>query len=314
MFVTRKNKISLAALLATALVATTAACSPQTQATGSDQIQVLAAFYPLAFVAEQIGGERVAVTTLTPAGAAPHDLELAPAHTRKISEADLVLFQSAFQPSVDEAVSARDPKNVLDSAHLATLALDPEHEHGEDEEHDEDSHDHGPNDPHFWLDPELYASFADEVAQELTTLYPDGAAEFATNLDSFKLTLDQLDQNYTDGLATCKTRSIVLTHAAFGYSAQRYDFNQVAIVGVDPEAEPSPVQLKKVAAMVTELGIDTIFFETLVSPKVAQTLASDLKISAEVLDPIEGLTVPDTNYFTIMESNLDALRAGMQCS
>lgn len=313
MFVTRKNKNLFAALTATTLLVTTAACSPQTQAAGSDQVQVLAAFYPLAFVAEQIGSERVSVTTLTPAGAEPHDLELAPAHTRKIGEADLVLFQTAFQPAVDEAVRARDPKNVIDSAHLATLALDPEHSHG-DEEGGEDDHDHGPNDPHFWLDPELLSSYAGEVAEELSTLDPAGATEYAANLEQLQLSLENLDQDYSDGLATCKTRSIVLTHAAFGYPAQRYDFDQIAIIGVDPEAEPSPAKLKNVAATIGELGIDTIFFETLVSPKVAQTLAGDLGVSTQVLDPIEGLTEPDTSYFTIMESNLDALRTGMQCS
>lgn len=310
MFVTRKLvSTTLAASLALILTA----CGAQTNKSDGDGVSVLAAFYPLAFVAEQIGGERVSVTTLTPAGAEPHDLELAPAHTRKIAEADLVLFQTSFQPAVDEAVAARNPQNVLDSAQFATLALDPEHDHG-DEEAGEDHHDHGPNDPHFWLDPELYSSYADEVAAQLVTLDPDGAAEFTANLAQLKQDLDRLDKDYAGGLATCATRTVVLTHAAFGYPAQRYDFEQVAIIGVDPEAEPSPAQIKKVSAMVVDLGIDTIFFETLVSPKVAQTLASDLKISAQVLDPIEGLTVPDTTYFTIMESNLDALRTGMHCS
>lgn len=311
MFVTRK-KIA-GAFTAVALIATVAACSPQQDPAKNEGLAVLAAFYPLAFVAEQVGGDRVDVTTLTPQGAEPHDLELAPAQTRQIGEADLVLFQTRFQPALDAAVAARNPDHVLDAASLATrpLVADPDHDHGEE---GKDDHDHGPNDPHFWLDPELLETFAQQVAAELTSLDPQGADEFEKNLAAFSQELDQLDQDFSTGLATCAHDSIIVTHEAFGYMADRYDFSQISIVGVDPESEPSPAQLKKVSATIVDLGIETIFFETLVSPKVAQTLARDLGIETRVLDPIEGITKENETYFIIMNANLEALVAGMQCS
>lgn len=311
MFDTRKKIV--AALASVALIATAAACSPQETSAEPDQLSVLAAFYPLAFVAEQVGGDRVDVTTLTPQGAEPHDLELAPAQTRQIGAADLVLFQTRFQPALDAAVEARNPDHVLDAASLATRPLveDPDHDH---EQEGEDDHDHGPNDPHFWLDPELFETFAQQVAAELTALDPEGASYFEANLATLSQELDQLDQDFAAGLASCAHDSIIVTHEAFGYVADRYDFSQISIVGVDPEAEPSPAQLKQVSATIVDLGIETIFFETLVSPKVAETLARDLGIETRVLDPIEGITKENQTYFTIMDANLEALAAGMQCS
>ncbi len=316
MFVTRKKIVAV--LAAVALIGTAAACSPQQSPAKNNGLAVLAAFYPLAFVAQQVGGDRVEVTTLTPKGAEPHDLELAPAQTRQIGEADLVLFQTRFQPALDAAVAARNPDHVLDAAPLASRPLveDPDHDHSDDDHAAEggDAHDHGPNDPHFWLDPELLETFAQQVGAELTSLDPEGASYFEANLAAFSQELDQLDQDFSTGLATCAHDSIIVTHEAFGYLTDRYDFSQISIVGVDPESEPSPAQLKKVSATIVDLGIETIFFETLVSPKVAQTLARDLGIETWVLDPLEGITKENETYFTIMNANLEALVAGMQCS
>jgi zinc transport system substrate-binding protein len=298
----------LALLAALPLVLTGCATS-----SGADDgtVDVLASFYPLQFVAEQVGGERVTVRSLTPPGAEPHDVELSPAQVSRIDTADLVVYLSGFQAAVDDAVAQTAPAHVLDAADVTPLMSDEGHEH----EHEEgDDHDHGGLDPHFWLDPSRMPSVVQDVADTLTEIDPDGAETFAANAAALTQRFEDLDAAYATGLAQCDSRTFVTTHEAFGYLADRYDLEQVGISGVDPEAEPSPARLAAVEKIVRDEGVTTIFFETLVSPKVAQTLAADLGVDTAVLDPIEGLADPADNYFTIAEKNLDALRLALECA
>lgn len=274
-------------------------------------VDVLASFYPLQFVAEQVGGDRVSVDTLTPPGAEPHDVELSPAQVSRIDGADLVVYLSGFQAAVDDAVAQTSPAHVVDAASEATLRPE-EHEDESDEEHEE--HAHGDTDPHFWLDPSRMPSVVDDVAAALTEIDPDGADTFAANAAALTQRFEDLDAAYASGLAQCDSRTFVTSHEAFGYLADRYDLHQVGISGIDPEAEPSPARLAEVSTIVRDEGVTTIFFETLVSPKVAETLADDLGVDTAVLDPIEGLADPDADYFSIAEANLDALRMALSCS
>ncbi|MDQ0373481.1 metal ABC transporter substrate-binding protein [Cellulomonas humilata] len=298
----------LAVLAALPLVLTGCA-----SASGADDgtVDVMASFYPLQFVAEQVGGDRVSVRSLTPPGAEPHDVELSPAQVSRIDGADLVVYLSGFQAAVDDAIAQTSPAHVVDAATEATLRPE-EHEDESAEEHEE--HDHGDVDPHFWLDPSRMPSVVQDVADTLTEIDPDGAETFAANAAALTQRFEDLDAAYATGLEQCDSRTFVTSHEAFGYLADRYDLHQVGISGIDPEAEPSPARLAAVEKIVRDEGVTTIFFETLVSPKVAETLAADLGVEAAVLDPIEGLADPDTDYFTIAQANLDALRMALSCS
>ncbi|TGJ98063.1 zinc ABC transporter substrate-binding protein [Actinotalea fermentans ATCC 43279 = JCM 9966 = DSM 3133] len=290
--------------------------------------QVLASFYPLQFVAERVGGDRVSVSNLTPPAAEPHDLELSPAQARSIGTADLVVYQSGFQAAVDEAVEARDPAHLVDATQAAGLEEHPgesttagsgdaEDEHATHDDHADDGHDHsseGGLDPHFWLDPARLVPVAEQVAAELTAVDPDGADEYAANLDALTADLTALDAEYEAGLASCASPYLVTSHEAFGYLAERYGLEQVGITGIDPEAEPSPARLREVADIIRDHGVTTIFFETLTSPKVTQTLAQDVGVQAAVLDPLEGLSTDGTDYLGVMQTNLEALRTGLTCA
>lgn len=299
--------LTTAALGTTVLLAGCSAPEPVPEGT----LDVMASFYPLQFATEQVGGDRVAVSSLTPPGAEPHDVELSPAQVAHIGDADLVVYLSGFQPAVDEAVELGEPARVLDAAEHATLEATGE---SHDEHADEEERDHGPLDPHFWLDPELYAAFVEDVRAELTAIDPEGADEYAANAAALTASLDQQDADYVAGLAACESRTIVVSHAAFGYLASRYDLEQVAISGLDPESEPSPARLAEVADVVEAEGVTTIFFETLVSSEVADSLADDLGVQTAVLDPIEGVTDDDATYLTIAAANLEALRVALSCS
>jgi zinc transport system substrate-binding protein len=168
------------------------------------------------------------------------------------------------------------------------------------------------SDPHVWLDPERLIVVAKAVAAKLSEVDPDNSETYATNLTAFVEQLEGLDADFTSGLASCERRLIVTSHAAFGYLADAYNLEQEAISGLSPESEPTPKRLNEIGKEAKADGTTTIFFETLASPKVAQTLADDLNISAAVLDPIEGIGEGQT-YFSIMESNLAALRKALNC-
>ncbi|ADD41742.1 metal ABC transporter substrate-binding protein [Stackebrandtia nassauensis] len=309
----RKPLPRLAVLsVATALTTATLSACGSAGAQGSG-VNVVASFYPLQFVSEQVGGEHVTVTNLTAAGAEPHDLELKPRQVADITDAQLVVFLKGFQPAVDDAVKEQAPDTSLDVAKTTELTK-PEEGHEEHAEEGDHEHDHGDLDPHVWLDPTKLAEIADGVADRLAKADPDHAEDFKANAKSLGEKLTDLDSEYDDGLAKCDSRDLVTSHAAFGYLAARYDLHQVAMSGLTPESEPGSGAMKQIMDYVEEHGVTTIYYETLVSPDVAETIADKTGAKTAVLDPIEGLQKgSEDDYFSIMESNLSALREGLGC-
>ena len=304
-----------AARLAVPIVAVLVLAGCTTSRSGDGRPRVLASFYPLQLVAQQVGGNRIDVTSLTPPGAEPHDLELSPAQVSRIGSADLVVYLSAFQPAVDAAVAAAPPSHAIDAARLTTLrplAAAPPGDPAAVGSLGRSGN--GTLDPHFWLDPSRMPAIAHAVADELSVIDPTGAATYAANAAALSARFDALDAAYAKGLATCADHAFVTSHAAFGYLANRYHLDQIAISGLDPEADPSPDRLAEIGRLVKDRGVRMIFFETLVSPKVAQTLAADLGVQARVLDPLEGITDLSQDYFSIAESNLAALKVALVCS
>jgi zinc transport system substrate-binding protein len=255
---------------------------------------VVAAFYPLAYAAEKIGGPTIAVENLTPPGSEPHDLELAPKTVARIVRADVVLYLGhGFQPAVAAAVKQADGKTV---DVLTGLPLDPSGVEGLTA------------DPHVWLDPILFARIVDRIGD---VLHAPGRA------DALGADLRRLDRAYRSGLARCARREFVTSHAAFGYLAKRYGLTQVPITGLTPESEPTARQLADVVKLVRRTHASTVFFETLVSPRLADTVAREAGARTAVLDPIEGLTPAEQargeDYLSLMRQNLAALRRALAC-
>jgi zinc transport system substrate-binding protein len=255
--------------------------------------RVVAAFYPLAFAAERIGGQDVEVQNLTPPGVEPHDLELSPRDVERIRAADVVLYLGGgFQPALEHAVDGARGRTV---DLLEGLALHP----GSGEE---------AHDPHVWLDPVRFGALADRIGEVL------GRRRAAARVHA---QLRALDRAYRRGLADCERRTVVTSHAAFGYLTDRYGLEQIAITGLSPEAEPRPRELERVARDVRRSGATTVFFETLVSPRLAETIARETGAETAVLDPLEGLTDDQLgrgeDYLSVMRANLRALREALGC-
>ena len=300
--------IALAVTLASAVLL--AGCGGSDDAAGNGRSAV-AAFYPLAWVTEQVAGDGWEVTNLTGPGTEPHDLALDIQQTATLAEADLVVLEHDFQPAVDETVEANAPEaEVVDAADVVDLMPASEHEH----EHDEAGHAHGDLDLHFWQDPLLMADLGDAVADRLAELDPDGAATYEDNAAALRDELETLDQEYVDGLARCERTTTVVSHEAFSYLA-RYGLQFEAIAGLSPDAEPTPADLARLQQLITEDGITTVFSERLASSKMADSLAGDLGLDTAVLDPIEGLSdeTADDDYRSLMGQNLDALRTANGC-
>jgi zinc transport system substrate-binding protein len=293
-----------------------AACSDE-DASG-DRPRVIASFYPFAFVAEQVGGDHVDVENLTASGGEPHDLELTPRQVADLTDASLVIFETGFQPGVDEGVEQADLSDeaALDVAEVVTLH--PEDEHAEEEHAEEgEEHEHeGGLDPHVWLDPTAMRQIAEATAERLSQVDPDHREAFQRNLDRLVGELDRLDEEFRTGLADCERRTIVTSHDAFGYLAERYDLEQIPIAGIDPHAEPSPSEQAEISDLVRDDGITTVFTETLVSDDVAESIADETGATVATLDPIEGLSddTSDESYLTLMRSNLEELRQANGCT
>ncbi|MEU0043709.1 metal ABC transporter substrate-binding protein [Streptomyces werraensis] len=330
----RRRHISAVALTAVAALGfgTLTACSSDSAAAGdTGTFDVVASFYPMAFLAERIGGDHVHVTSLTQPGQEPHDLEISAKQTAQLEESDAALYLKGLQPSVDDAIGQSPIATKIDAAELTALeehgteaGHGEEHgdEHGdehahEDEHADEDGHghdhDHEGGDPHIWLDPVKYAEVAEGVGKAFQKADPDHAADYRKNTATLVKDLKALDQKFRAGLANRKTDVFVTTHAAFGYLAERYGLTEEAISGLDPDTEPSGARVKELQKIAKEDGVTTVFYETLVSDRTAKTLAGDTGLRTDVLDPVEGITDHSRgeDYFQVMEANLTALRTAL---
>ncbi|MDA1367938.1 metal ABC transporter solute-binding protein, Zn/Mn family [Glycomyces algeriensis] len=340
----RRTRFLLVPAAGLAAAAALAACGTGSDDPAADgEINVVTAFYPLTFATEQVGGDHVAVTNLTPAGQEPHDLELAPSDIAAIEEADYVVYLKGFIPELDAAVEEYAADKSLDvltavetSEYDYQQAIEEEahaedehaDEHAEEaaesataeEEHsEEDGHEHeeAPEgvDPHVWLDPIRYGQIGTAIGEGLAGLDDANAADYTANAEAFNADLTALDTEFTDALAARTSDAIVTSHAAFGYLADRYDLTQIAISGLSPDQEPDSQHMGEVAAYVEANGITTIFFETLVSPDIADTLAAETGAQTAVLNPLEGLTQEQADagadYFTVMRENLATLQTAL---
>ncbi|MFF4248336.1 metal ABC transporter substrate-binding protein [Streptomyces sp. NPDC001822] len=311
---------AVAGAVALGLTALSACSSSDAAEGGGDgKLDVVASFYPMQFLAEEIGGTHVSVTTLTKPGAEPHDLELSPRQIGGLGDADYILFLKGVQPAVDDAVAQAGVKNTVDAAKLTTLESHGSevdgHGHEAGEEHGGEEHGHEDTglDPHIWLDPVKYAEVAAGVGKSLEKADPGNAADYRKNTDTLVTELKSLDTAYRTGLKDAATRTFITTHSAFGYLAERYGLTQEGIAGIDPEAEPSPARIDEIHTAAEKSRATTVFFETLASDRTARTLAKDLGLKTAVLDPLEGITDKSAgaDYIEVMKSNLTALQKAL---
>jgi len=330
-------KPRLAATAAVLAVLALSGCSAFSEDSASDdgELKVVTGLYPLEWVSKQVIGDRGSVTDLTQPGQEPHDLELSPAQTAQVTDADLVVYEAGLQASVDDAVEQATGTafDVSDAAalepvdHLSAGEDHGGHEHGAEEhgaeEHgaEEDGHDHGHDhgemgdlDPHFWHDPERMADVATALADQLAEVDPDHADEYTANAERVGTQLSGLARDFRAGLAGCQRNTVVVSHDAFSYLAN-FGVEIAPIAGLSPDAEPTPADLAELQQLIKTDGITTVFSERLAPPQLSETLAKDAGVRTAVLDPIEGLTdeTAEEDYLSLMRQNLAALQKANGC-
>ncbi|MBI2861455.1 MAG: zinc ABC transporter substrate-binding protein [Chloroflexi bacterium] len=281
---------------------------PASPSAAQGKIAVAASFYPLYEFAKRVGGDRIEVSNLVAVGAEPHDLELTPRDLERLRQARLMVYiGGGFQPGLERAlVALGDPDLVLlDVAQGVNLYESPESTGAKG------------LDPHIWLDPLLAKEIITEIKDTLIALDPDNKDTYERNAQAYAAQLDALHNEFQTGLQGCQKQEFVTSHAAFAYLARRYGLTQVPITGISPEQEPSPQRMREIVQLVRDHKIKVIYFETLVDPRVAETIAREVGAKTLVLNPIEGLTKEEAaqgkGYLDLMRQNLANLRIGLEC-
>ena len=269
---------------------------------------VVTSFYPLYFIAERVAGRYNEVVDLTPPGVEPHEYELTVRQVAQLDLARVGFYEGGVAPSVDQAMANDSPDHVLDVADVVHLAA-PVTGSGVESTSDD-------RDPHFWQDPVLMQEATRAFTTTMAGADPAHAAYYRRQGARLVHDLGRLDQAYAEGLASCTTRTVVVSHDAFEYLARRYHLDVVPIAGLEPDAEPSLQRLHDLSGIIRDARVTTIFFETLASPALAESLAGDLGLTTGVLDPIEGLASsdPHATYLTLMRQNLAALAKAGTCT
>ncbi|NTU66826.1 MAG: zinc ABC transporter solute-binding protein [Candidatus Moranbacteria bacterium] len=273
----------------------------------SGKIQVTASFYPLYFFASQIGGDKANVANVVPSGAEPHDYEPTAKDMAGMEKSNLIILNGggleAWGADIQKNIDIQKTKIVFAGEGLTTEQM---MEEGK-----------ARTDPHVWLAPSLAKMMVDKIAQGFKTADSSNDAYYQANADKLKKDLEDLDQEYKKGLSNCSEKNIITSHAAFGYMAKEYGLNQVSIAGLSPDAEPSPSQLADISNFAKANNVKYIFFESLVSPKLSETIASEVGAKTLVLNPMEGLSEEEIangeNYLTAMRDNLINLKIALQC-
>ncbi|WP_223067471.1 metal ABC transporter substrate-binding protein [Paenibacillus caui] len=290
--------------------------------TGKLNVQV--SFYPMYEFTKNVAGDLADVHTLISAGVEPHDWEPTPKDIKNIEDADVLVYNGAgFEGWVDQVIGglSNDKLVKIEASQGISLLEGLEEEEGEEghageEAHDHaHEHDHGEHDPHVWLSPLGAIKEVRKIQDGLSKAAPEHADEFKANADAYVAKLEQLDKEFKEGLSNTKRKDFITQHAAFAYLAHDYGLTQEPIAGLSPEEEPSAAQMAEIVKFAKEHNTKTIFFETLVSSKVAETVANEIGAKSAVLNPIEGLTEEDVannlDYLAIMRQNLDALKQAL---
>src|SRR5581483_10664212 len=254
--------------------------------------RVTTSVYPMYFLTSRITGGKIDVINITPAGAEPHDYQLTPSDIIKIRTSKLLVLNGSIEPWSGKIIDDLKNKNVQ------IIAV------GEDYIKN--------GDPHVWLSPRLAKFEAQKIASAIEQIDPANRVFYEENLQKLESELDNLDQSYRRDLRVCATRRFVTSHQAFTYLANEYGLQQISIEGLSPDEEPSLSKIAELANLIRKDKIKYVFFESLVSPKLAQTLANEAQAETLVLDPIEGIKDEDLrrgiDYLTLMNNKLQNLR------
>lgn len=269
----------------------------------TNKITVTASYYPLYDFVKNIGKNKVEVVNITPAGSEPHDFEPSAKQLAFAYNSNVFIYNGAYlEPWADDFLKDYKNTTVKSSNNISLIKLE------------ENSNLY---DPHFWLDPVAAIKIVDNILAGLIKASPENESYFTNNANAYKDKLTTLDKSFKEGLSSCQTDTAITSHEAFSYLSKQYKINLVSISGIDPSVEPDASKLAEISDLVKSKGIKYIFFESLVSPKLAETIASETGAKTAVLDPIEGFSEEDQqkgdDYINVQQRNLQNLKTALEC-
>lgn len=261
-------------------------------------------------VTKHIAGNTMKVVNILPFGVDPHDFEPTPKLMRSVSKSALFIYSGAgLEPWIHGfrfKGKAIDMSKYVKLRKLQTDAIKNDSEHL-----------HQAIDPHYWLDFDNMKIAAKVITQELIALQPKDKALYIKNRDKYIHMLEKLDEAYKHKLSDCKEESVVISHNALGYVANRYGFHVKSLTGLALEAEPSAQSIKEIFQDIHKQGIKTIFYEVFANAKLIKSIAKDANISAETFQPLGNITADEARkkltYEDIMKENLNKLSKALMC-
>jgi len=313
---TKKVLIAVGAILLVILIIITLSSFSKKEERSS-KVRVVTSFYPLYFFTSEIAGEMADISNLIPSGAEPHGYEPTARDMTLIEDSDLLVLNGGglegWGENIINNLNKDKTKIIVAGEGLTTKTM----EEDEHEEHTEEVHHHDGIDPHIWLSPMLAKQMVDKIEFGLSEVDPSNSSYYKSNAEILKNKLIVLDEEFKEGLATCLDKNIITSHAAFAYLASAYGLNQIPIAGLSSEEEPSSKEMAEIVKFAKENNVKYIFFESLISPKLSETIAKEIGAQTLLLNPIGGLTIDEINsgkdYFTEMRNNLTNLKIALQC-
>jgi zinc transport system substrate-binding protein len=287
----------------------------------AEQYSVMTTIFPLTDFTQAVGGDRVKVTQLLPPGAEAHTWEPKPSDIVKLSRADVFICIGAeMEPWVSGILKTiENPKLIIIEASqgLSLLRADQADAGGEKHHHSNEST-HGRFDPHIWLNFDYDQKIVDKIAGVLSKRGPAGSGYYRKNAEAYKAKLRDLDLRYRKELEKCNSKEIILgSHAAFAYLARQYGLTQIPLYGISPNAEPTPKKMAEVITLAKKYRARAIYYEELVSDKLAKTIAQEVGAKILVLNPGANLTKKQietkVTFLALMEQNLENLKYGLAC-
>lgn len=296
-----KNMKKLIIVLITlSLIAVGCTSKKDSSNNGSGKMVVYASFYPLSFLADEIGGDNIELKTVVPNGVESHDYEPSIRQLRDIENAQLFIYNGAnFESWADKVVgNIIDEDRTINASEFVDLIMV----------------DNNP-DPHIWLSPENMIKIGEAIKNKLILLDETHKEDYENNFNNLASRLRELDNKFSEELSQKKRESIIVSHEAFTYMAERYGFKQIPVTGISPEQEPSPKTVAELIEIAKRENHKYIFLETLASPKTVQVIAKETGLQILTLNPVEGLTEEELrkgkDYISIMEENLENLKKAL---
>jgi zinc transport system substrate-binding protein len=305
------------------------------------KIEVITTLFPTYDFAKQIGKDKVNVTLLLPPGVESHTFEPKPADIIRISKADVFIYTGKYmEPWVEDVLKGISNKNLLVVDASKDVELMSEEDHNEEAEHEEGehhereddkhaehhkeerkhSHHHGGKDPHIWLDLGNAQIMVQTIADAFADKDPDNKDFYLKNANEYNTKLIHLDRHFKDTFLSCRHKTLIYGgHFAFGYFAKRYGLEYISpYEGFSPNAEPTPKAIVELIKKLKASGTNYVYYEELLDPKIARTIASETGAKLELLHGAHNVSKDGLSrgvtFLEIMEDNLKKLSVGLECS